>query len=72
METKRERFTRLAETRTNKVLHYLSLLGNCANRKNYDYTETDVRKIFQAIENEVKAIKSKFLEEQQKGKRFKL
>ena len=54
METKREKFVRLAEARTNKIIDMVRLLGNCANKANYDYTEADVQKIFNAIEKELK------------------
>ena len=30
-ETKREKFVRLAEARTNKIIDMLQLLGNCSN-----------------------------------------
>jgi len=59
-ETKRDRFQRLAEKRTNDVLERLRILGNCANRAQYEYSTDDVRKIFKAIEAEVNVIKMKF------------
>lgn len=59
-ETKRERFVRLAEARTNKILDMLRLLGNCSSRSNYEYTDEDVRKIFSAIEHEMKNARAKF------------
>ncbi|MBR1762091.1 MAG: hypothetical protein IJ731_01830 [Eubacterium sp.] len=60
METKRDKFVRLAEARTNKIIDMLRLLGNCANKANYDYSDADVQKIFNAIEKELKATKTKF------------
>lgn len=57
---KRERFKRLATYRTNEVLKKLKVLGNCANRSAYAYTEQDINKIFSEIERRVKKIKSKF------------
>ena len=36
-ESKRDRFIRIAEARTNKILDMLKLLGNCACNSNYDY-----------------------------------
>jgi len=57
---KRERFKRLAVYRTNQVLKRLKVLGNCANRSAYGYTEEDINKIFSEIERRVKEIKSKF------------
>ena len=59
-ETKRERFIRLAEARTNKIIDMMKLLGNCSSTANYEYTEEDVKKIFGAIERELKNTKSKF------------
>jgi hypothetical protein len=71
MESKRERFKRIAENRTNKIINMIDLLGNCSNKNNYDYTDEDVKNIFNAIENSLKISKMKFAEKQEKGK-FKL
>jgi hypothetical protein len=59
-ESKAEAFKRLASQRTNAVLERLRILGNCANRGLYDYSEEDVRRIFGAIEGELKLTKAKF------------
>jgi hypothetical protein len=59
-ESKRDRFIRLATTRTQAVLDKLKILSNCANRQNYDYTTTDAEKILQAIEGEIKTLKHNF------------
>jgi len=50
-ETKRERFVRVAETRTAKVISMIRLIGNCSNRAVYEYSEADLEKIFGTIEN---------------------
>lgn len=68
MVAKRERFKKVAVQRTNKVINYIRLLGNCSNKNNYEYSEADVKKIFSAIEKELKLSKSKFEENQGKGK----
>ena len=60
MELKRERFIRLVTKRTNNVLKTLKVLGNCANRQAYDYTEEDINKIFITIEKKTKEIKERF------------
>jgi hypothetical protein len=57
---KRERFRRLAVYRTNEVLKRLKILGNCANRSAYDYTEEEINKIFSEIEKKVREVKAKF------------
>ena len=67
-ETRRKRFKRIAGARTNKILDMLKLLGNCSNTGNYEYSENDVKKIFNAIEAEVKASKAKFIKSTKKNK----
>jgi hypothetical protein len=59
-ESKRERFVRLAENRTNKIINMVQLLGNCSNTSTYEYSEADVEKIFNAIEFSIKEAKHKF------------
>ena len=72
-ETKRDKFVRLAEARTNKIIDMLQLLGNCSNTSAYDYTQQDVEKIFGAIESELKEVKKKFNKvESKKSTRFTL
>jgi len=67
---KRERFKRLATQRTNAVLQRLKVLGNCANRSAYDYTEEEINKIFSEIDRKVKEVKAKF--HFSRNKEFKL
>lgn len=72
-ETKRDKFVRLAEARTNKIIDMIQLLGNCSNAGAYDYTQQDVDKIFSAIENELREAKKKFSKVgSKKGTRFSL
>jgi hypothetical protein len=59
-ETKREAFRRLASQRTNAVIERIRVLGHCSNPQLYEYTDEDVKKIFRAIEAEVKSVKAKF------------
>lgn len=71
-ETKRDKFIRIAEARTNKIIDMVQLLGNCSNRAAYDYTDKDVADIFGAIEREVKLAKQKFTSTGDKQTKFKL
>lgn len=57
---RRERFETVAARRTQKLLDLLDILGNCANKSNYEYTDEDVRKMFTAIENKTKNTKALF------------
>lgn len=72
METKREKFVRLVEARTNKIIDMLRLLGNYSNKANYDYTDEDVQKIFTTLEKEMKISKSKFTSMTVEEEKFKL
>jgi len=69
---KKERFKRVAEQRTNKILKTLHLLGNCGNKANYDYSDAEVNKIFNTIEKELKNTRNKFSDISSKDKKFKL
>lgn len=71
-ETKRERFVRIAEARTNKIISMIQLLGNCANTSSYEYTDKDVAVIFGAIERELKLAKMKYNATEEKTTKFKL
>lgn len=71
-ETKRDRFVRVAEARTNKIINMMSLLGNCSNKNNYEYTKKDVDTIIGTLEKELKTLKGKFELEVEENKRFKL
>ena len=71
-ETKRDRFVRIAEARTNKILEMMRLLGNCSSKTNYEYTDDDVKQIFSALEKELKNTKNRFLGLDAKEDRFTL
>lgn len=71
-EAKREAFVRLAEKRTNAVIEKLRILSNCANPYAYNYSEQDIKRIFDAIDEEVKAVKAKFQQSKRPKKQFRL
>ncbi|MGN1222787.1 MAG: hypothetical protein ACI4T1_01495 [Christensenellales bacterium] len=60
VESKRDKFIRLAETRTNKALEMIRLIGNLSNKAVYDYTDKDVDKIFKALETEIEMAKKQY------------
>ena len=66
-ESRRERFVRIAQRRTQVVMERLRILSNCANRAAYEYTPEDVEKIFAAIQREMEQARGKF--ERRKGRR---
>lgn len=72
-ETKHDKFIRLAEARTNKIIDTLKLLGNCSNTSIYEYTQDEVEEVFKAIEQELREAKKKFTKiESEKASKFSL
>jgi hypothetical protein len=59
-ETRNERFRRLAATRGDRLIREISLLGNLANRKNYDYSPDEVERLFAPIETELREVRALF------------
>ena len=72
METKREKFKRLAEARTNKIIDMVRLLGNLSSKSTYDYSDDDINKIFNSIDKELKISKMKFSCADSESTKFKL
>ncbi len=58
----RDRFVDLANKRVNNAIKVIRLIGNLSNKSNYSYTEDDVRKIFSALQREVKEARRRFQE----------
>lgn len=54
------KFKRIAGNRANKILEQLRLLGNCSNKRHYEYNEKQVSEIFNIIEQEIKETKLLF------------
>lgn len=72
-ETKREKFVRIAEARTNKIINMIQLLGNCSNQSLYEYSHKDVNKIFNTIQTELDEAKKRYSkQDSQKGSKFTL
>jgi hypothetical protein len=59
-ETRNERFRRLAATRGDRLIREISLLGNLASRKNYEYTAEEVEALFRPIESELREVRALF------------
>jgi len=60
---KRDKFVELAESRTKKALKQIKLISNLSNLNSYEYSETDVKRIFAALEHELGVAKSKFMKD---------
>lgn len=62
--SKSDRFERLAERRVTEALRRIRLVGNLANRRNYDYTDDHVRQVIDALEAELRQLKHRFRQEE--------
>lgn len=69
---KRERFVRLATQRTRKAIAALELLGNCADKQSYTYSEEEATAVRHAINSASDALCEKFLGETKRHKLFNL
>lgn len=58
-ETKREKFERIALARMNRALNSVRLIGNLASY-NYDWTENDIDKMRQSVNEVVEATFNRF------------
>lgn len=59
-ESKQDRFKRLAQSRGDRLIREIALLGNLSNRKNYDFDSDDVERLFTPIEEELRECRAKF------------
>lgn len=59
-EEKQSRFKRLAAKRTEAVLEKLRILSNCANTQLYLYTDSEIKQILKAIEEQINIVKARF------------
>ena len=69
---RRQKFVELAEKRTNRAINDIRLVGNLANRNNYEYSDSDSKAIIRALEEELKVLKAKFERSSRGDKEFKL
>ncbi|MCQ2473668.1 MAG: hypothetical protein MJ098_05990 [Saccharofermentans sp.] len=71
METKREKFVRLAENRMDSILKGIELMGNLSNSNNYDYTQDDLNKIIKTLKSAVSDLEHTY-NSASKTRKFKL
>lgn len=60
MRDKRKKFIDLAESRVNRAIKDIRLIGNLANRAAYEYSDEDAKQIFRALQKELESAKSRF------------
>ena len=71
IENPNKKFQRIASARTQKIIKMIELLGNCSNTYYYEYSDAEVKKIFDAIESEIKLAKEKFKNNGKQKEKFK-
>ena len=71
-ESKRDKFVRLAEARTQKSIDMIRKIGNLSNTNFYEYSREDIEAIFSTLEKELRTAKSKFVFEDDEEIVFKL
>ena len=69
-ESKDERFKRVAEKRVKRILDNLRLLSNCSNKRMYAWTDDQLKRIWSALDKELKDCKLAF--ENKDKEEFKL
>ncbi len=72
MSEKRDNFIRLAEGRVTRAIDSIRVIGNLSNRSNYEYTAEDSKKIIDALQSEINALKVQFKPRETTNKGFKL
>jgi len=66
---KAAKFVELANKRVNKALKDIQLIGNLANRQNYEFNNEQAKKIVRALQQEVDVVKQSFQSVDEAGRR---
>ncbi len=69
-ETRHEKFKRIGEKRTKKILKEIEILANLSNTHNYEFSEEEVNRIFDVLEVQLREARNKFIIKRSKD--FKL
>tara|TARA_B100000945_G_scaffold208150_1_gene167485 strand:+ start:259 stop:480 length:222 start_codon:yes stop_codon:yes gene_type:complete len=67
-----KRFQKIAPKRVQKVLDSMNSLSKCSNKYNYEYTEKEKNKIFNALNKSMTELKAKFNDGVNNKKKFEL
>lgn len=57
---RKDKFIALANSRTNRVIQQIRLIGNLSDKSNYNYTEEQYEKILYRLREEIDNIESRF------------
>ena len=59
-EGKHNRFVKVAEKRMEVLINDFYKLGNCASRVSYDYTDDEVKAIFDELDKQISSLRERF------------
>lgn len=57
---RRAKFKEIGERRVSRAIEAIRLVGNLANKSNYDYTDEDVKQLTRALQDALQNVKAKF------------
>lgn len=60
-ETRSDRFRRLAQKRVTAVMKKLEVLSNLSNKSQYEWTDDEIERAFEAIRDKMQKAKSTFV-----------
>ena len=63
---RRAKFKEIGERRVSRAIEAIRLVGNLANRSNYDYSEDDVKQLTRALQDALQNVKAKFADNTKK------
>jgi|TARA_A100001035_G_scaffold28937_1_gene19440 hypothetical protein len=69
---KSDKFRELAESRVNRAINMIRLIANLGNKAHYDYSADQAKKIVNALEAEVRNVKTKFNSKRRGTEEFSL
>lgn len=72
VESKRDRFLRLAERRTSRALEAINKLSALSNTGNYAYELTDVETMISALRSQIDSVEALFVARLRKSETFKM
>ena len=70
--TKRAKFVKLAESRTQAALNAIRKIGNLSNDRAYEFNEEDIKKIIRALKDSVGEVEKRFSTKSNQQEHFKL
>ena len=68
----RDKFVRLAESRTQGALNAIRKIGNLSNKRAYEYKDADVKKIVKALRDAIGDVERRFSSNGDQADKFKL